>query len=254
MTTINLAHVVAAAKIDPGASQGHKTYPADVQPVEAGLAKLGFLNKAYVDGSYGTLTLSAYKTFQGSLGYSGSDADGYPGFTSLTKLGHASGLFDVTPGTPTPAPAPQPTAWRVAIGLGSVQFIRVGDYSVSATMAAVCKEAGVTAQYWVSGAVTVAGRESSYLVNAINNYDLNAHGPIVADGYPEYCSRGTMQFIAPTFAYNHHPGTSNNIYDGRALMWAFINYTMSSYGVARDGSNLADRVQQADPNRSPRGY
>lgn len=261
MTVVDLSHVAAAAHTDPGASQGHVTYKGDVLPVEQALAKLNFLNKAYVDGSYGTLTLDAYRRLQGSLGYTGADADGIPGFTSLTKLGHASGLFTVTPGS-TPHPTTGGTTGggggavpRITpISLGSVQFTRVADYSVSKVMAEVCAQAGVTSKYWVSGADTVAARESSYQVNAINNYDLNAHGPIVADGYPEYCSRGTLQFIAPTFASNHHSGTSNNIYDGHALCWAFINYTMTSYGVALDGSNLAARVQQADPNRSPRGY
>lgn len=155
---------------------------------------------------------------------------------------------------PPPKPAPGPVVFRTAISLNSVQFVRVADYSISTVMAQVCAQAGVPSTYWVSGAVTVASRESSFDVNAINDYDLNAHGPIVADGYPEYCSRGSLQFIAPTFADNHHAGTSNDIYDGHALCWAFINYTMGNYGVRADGSNLAQQVQQADPNRQPRGY
>lgn len=67
-------------------------------------------------------------------------------------------------------------------------------------------------------------------------------------------SRGVWQFIAPTFAAYHEPGTSTNIHDLVAQACAFINYARGHYGVAADASNLADLIQQADPRRSPRGY
>lgn len=155
--------------------------------------------------------------------------------------------------TPAPTPAPTSNVWA-AIPLSAVQFTRVAEYSCTQVIKDVCAAEGLSTQFWLPGGLTVALRESSYASNAINNYDLNAHGPIVADGYPEYCSRGAWQFIAPTFASYHRPGTSNNIYDGHALFSAFINYTRHVYGVNTSGSNLAANVQQADPNRSPRGY
>ena len=49
----------------------------------------------YVDGSFGTKTVAAYKAWQKKCGYSGSAADGIPGRTSLTKLGAKHG-FGVT--------------------------------------------------------------------------------------------------------------------------------------------------------------
>ncbi|MFE7244406.1 hypothetical protein [Streptomyces sp. NPDC057580] len=70
--TVDLSQLVKAAKIDPKAKQGHKTYAAD--------------------GSYGTLTLAAYAQWQRHLGYKGKAADGVPGIRSLTALGKRHGF------------------------------------------------------------------------------------------------------------------------------------------------------------------
>ncbi|OBH44369.1 transglycosylase [Mycobacterium intracellulare] len=99
---------------------------------------------------------------------------------------------------------------------------------------------------WERGMDLVARRESNYNANAINDWDSNA-----ARGTP---SKGAWQFIAPTFAAYHQPGTSRDIHNLVAQACAFINYAMGRYGVAVDASNLADRIQQADPRRSPKGY
>jgi len=93
--SVSLAHVVYAAKHDPAAAQGHTTYRSEVLLVEKALAAEKLLASQYVDGSYGTKTVSAYTAWQHKLGYSGSDADGIPGKTSLTKLGDKHG-FTVT--------------------------------------------------------------------------------------------------------------------------------------------------------------
>lgn len=92
----------------------------------------------------------------------------------------------------------------------------------------------------------VARRESNYDPKAENHWDSNA-----ARGTP---SKGAWQFIAPTFARYHQPGTSTDIHDLVAQACAFINYARGHYGVAADASNLADRIQQADPRRTPKGY
>jgi hypothetical protein len=90
---VDLSELVRAAKTDPGAPQGHKTYAAGVKLVEAALRAEGYLAKAYAsDGSYGTTTIAAYRKWQRKLGYSGADADGIPGFVSLTKLGNKHGF------------------------------------------------------------------------------------------------------------------------------------------------------------------
>lgn len=99
---------------------------------------------------------------------------------------------------------------------------------------------------WARGMDLVARRESDYDAHAQNNWDSNA-----ARGAP---AKGAFQFIAPTFAAYHEPGTSASIHDLVAQACAFINYAQRRYGVAADASNLADRIQQADPRRGPRGY
>ena len=92
---VDLSKLVTAAKTDPGAAQGHVTYMTGTNLVEAALLKEGLLSKTYAqDGSFGSTTVSAYAAWQRRLGYTGSDADGIPGMTSLKKLGAKHG-FDV---------------------------------------------------------------------------------------------------------------------------------------------------------------
>ncbi|MFB7473975.1 peptidoglycan-binding protein [Kitasatospora sp. NPDC056184] len=91
---VSLAHVVAAARTDPGAAQGHQTYGAEALAVEQALADEGHLEQQWVDGSFGTRTVAAYAAYQRSLGYVGTDADGIPGRRSLERL--ATGRFTVT--------------------------------------------------------------------------------------------------------------------------------------------------------------
>ncbi len=109
---------------------------------------------------------------------------------------------------------------------------------------------------WVNGYLTMAVRESAYNAKQwrVNTVDSNAVGKTVSDGNPFQCSRGAWQCIPQTFAENHQAGTSLSIYDPVANFCASVNYVRSRYGVAADGSNLASKVQQADPNRPPKGY
>lgn len=93
--SVSLKHVVYAAQHDPAAAQGHTTYRAEVLLVEKALRAEGLLASQYVDGSFGSLTVAAYKAWQKRLGYSGSAADGIPGRTSLSKLGSKHG-FTIT--------------------------------------------------------------------------------------------------------------------------------------------------------------
>lgn len=92
---VSLAHVITAARRDPGLPQGGTTHPDDVRPVEAALADEGLLDAYAYDGSYGSRTVAAYAALQRRYGYSGADADGIPGRTSLTRLAAAHG-FTVT--------------------------------------------------------------------------------------------------------------------------------------------------------------
>ena len=76
----------------------------------------------------------------------------------------------------------------------------------------------------------------------------------MSDGAPTNSSRGPAQSIPGTFAAYHQPGTSTSIYEPVANIAASMNYVMGSYGVSPDGSNLAARVAQANPNAAARGY
>ncbi|QIV80004.1 hypothetical protein EXE63_02715 (plasmid) [Mycolicibacterium frederiksbergense] len=106
---------------------------------------------------------------------------------------------------------------------------------------------------WTRGLMTGLARESGFHPDAVNLSDSNAHGARMADGAPAGASRGGLQTIPATFASNHQPGTSRNIYDPVANITAAMNYLMRRYHVARDGSNLSV-VGQFNPRHAPGGY
>jgi hypothetical protein len=92
---VSVAHVATAAKHDPSAAQGHATYRAETLLVEKALHAEGLLDQQYVDGSFGSLTVTAYAKWQRSKAggsYSGTAADGIPGQTSLSKLAARHGF------------------------------------------------------------------------------------------------------------------------------------------------------------------
>jgi hypothetical protein len=88
---VDLSQLVAAARSNPKASGAPVTY-SGVKTVEAALVDSGLLSKTYSDGHYGTTTIAAYAAWQRRLGYTGKEADGIPGKTSLTKLGDKHGF------------------------------------------------------------------------------------------------------------------------------------------------------------------
>ncbi|MER7582943.1 peptidoglycan-binding protein [Kitasatospora sp. NPDC097691] len=92
---VSVAHVVSAARTDPGAEQGHRTYGSEVAIVEQALVDEGLLEQRWADGSFGTRTVAAYAAWQRRCGYEGGAADGIPGQATLHRLGAARG-FSVT--------------------------------------------------------------------------------------------------------------------------------------------------------------
>jgi peptidoglycan hydrolase-like protein with peptidoglycan-binding domain len=88
---VDLSLLVAAAHADPPKSGNPVSY-SGAKVVEVALNKEGLLASNLVDGHFGTSTVAAYAGWQRRLGYSGQDADGYPGMTSLTKLGNKYGF------------------------------------------------------------------------------------------------------------------------------------------------------------------
>lgn len=90
---VSLAKLVKAFKTD-APKKGTPVSYALAEVVEDALVGERLLAKRYADGHAGTATRSAYALYQQRLGYSGDDADGIPGMTSLKRLGKAHG-FDV---------------------------------------------------------------------------------------------------------------------------------------------------------------
>ncbi|MDX2917284.1 N-acetylmuramoyl-L-alanine amidase [Streptomyces sp. NE06-03C] len=95
---VSLKRLRAAALSNPQAVGTPVTY-AGVITVEAALVDEGLLSKRYLDGHYGTTTLTGMSLWQEKCGYRGRKpgqaADGVPGADSLARLAkkHA---FDVT--------------------------------------------------------------------------------------------------------------------------------------------------------------
>lgn len=89
LPTVNMEATVKAAQIDPRRADDTLTPGAksSVLLVEQALQARHLLDAQWVDGYFGTKTIEAYARFQSSLGYSGLDANGLPGKTSLVKLG-----------------------------------------------------------------------------------------------------------------------------------------------------------------------
>ncbi|MFF4177659.1 N-acetylmuramoyl-L-alanine amidase [Streptomyces sp. NPDC001750] len=90
---VDLSLLTAAARRDPVRSGTPVSYTG-ARVVEAALAAEGLLAKKYVDGHFGSATVTAYAAWQRRLGYTGRDADGIPGITTLKRLGKVHG-FDV---------------------------------------------------------------------------------------------------------------------------------------------------------------
>lgn len=240
-------------------SAPHK-WPASADTVRDALKReFPGVDVANDNAVWGAKTTAAYKKWQESLGFTGADASGLPGKTSLTKLAEKYG-FDIRGEFPTSTPG--------RISPNQIDFSGKGSWdSGEAACTRYVREAvkimGLPETHWVRGMVTIAGRETAFNSPQwqINTTDSNArnvselfNGGNAPDGYAGMCSRGMIQAIPQTFARYHQAGTSLKIYDPVASAAAGINYIIQVYGVNRDGSNLTAKVQQADPNRPPRGY
>jgi peptidoglycan hydrolase-like protein with peptidoglycan-binding domain len=86
---VDMEATVLAAQIDPRRADNTLTPGAknSVLAVEQALQARNLLDAKWVDGYFGTTTITAYAAYQKSLGYTGLAANGLPGTTSLTELG-----------------------------------------------------------------------------------------------------------------------------------------------------------------------
>jgi hypothetical protein len=92
---ISLKIVQMCAREDPAKPQGQTTNYNQVIWVQKALELEGILGEndpRWGRGAFGSMTVAAYATWQRRLGYGGSDADGIPGMTSLSKLGAKYGF------------------------------------------------------------------------------------------------------------------------------------------------------------------
>jgi peptidoglycan hydrolase-like protein with peptidoglycan-binding domain len=88
-TTVDMEAVVMAAQIDPRRADTAVTDAAgpSVTYVERALQARGLLAGRFVDGHFGTRTITAYAAWQRSLGLTGLGATGLPNTPSLRALG-----------------------------------------------------------------------------------------------------------------------------------------------------------------------
>jgi peptidoglycan hydrolase-like protein with peptidoglycan-binding domain len=84
---VNMERVLVAAQLDQYRPSNGTTPGAvkSVKRIQRQLRRKGFT--VALDGNFGAQTVSAYAAWQRRLGYSGLDASGMPGVTSLKKLG-----------------------------------------------------------------------------------------------------------------------------------------------------------------------
>lgn len=216
----------------------------DVKATQAALIAVGISIPAGATGFFGEQTRSAYAAWQRMLGLTGSAADGFPGCSSLTKLGARAG-FVVDCRHPGAIP-------KSSVRFSTNSGIAAGEATARAFAEEACDRTGAP-ESWVTGVgnganlLTLMFRESSFNPNAVNRNDVNATGPLQSDGAKLNCSRGYAQVIPDTFAENHQAGTSDRIYDPGANIAAAINYIWRRYGDI-------SRVQQANPHRDPAPY
>jgi hypothetical protein len=95
LPSVDMEAAVKAAQIDPRRPDNKLTPGAksSVLLIEQALAARHLLAKKWVDGYFGTTTVTAYTQFQKSIGLKGLGANGLPGKSSLMKLG--AGRFRV---------------------------------------------------------------------------------------------------------------------------------------------------------------
>ncbi|MCP9276479.1 transglycosylase SLT domain-containing protein [Mycolicibacterium arenosum] len=190
----------------------------------------------------------------------GTPMSGPAGF----PLGNLPGLFTGTtraePGV-VPSRAVGGGSPAAAIGLDDVRFERHdlpgGRAAYRGYIGAALDVMGIedpaARARWTRGLETALARESAFNPHAVNLSDPNAIGARLVDGAPSGSSRGGLQMIPATFASNHQPGTSTNIYDPVANLSAAMNYLMRRYHVRPDGTNLVS-VAQFDPHQNGQGY
>ncbi|MBG0566037.1 peptidoglycan-binding domain-containing protein [Actinoplanes aureus] len=165
LPAVDMEMVLLAAQVDPPKTGTGVTTGAGahVLEVERALNAKGLLAASAVDGHFGTSTIAAYAAWQRSLGYSGADANGRPGATSLARLGE--GRFTVTrtvsAGSPTSTYGGKQVNTRTRdmlaaadATLGWSLTLDQGSYSTSDPTSAGTHDGGGAADLAVGGLTT----------------------------------------------------------------------------------------------------
>jgi chemotaxis protein histidine kinase CheA len=269
-----------SASAERAAKAGAANPRGDVKLVQRALENVMGRSSKDPHGIFDEDTQRLFNQFRREkLKFAGISASAKPGAKGLAALGRRSKLFRVRTGSMVEVDEKSAPTTPAKISARDVTYKRCTTPSspenIRTWIRQACKKAGATpSSAWVKGYKTIISRESGGNPNACNVWDSNAKTPpgfrkvkdfgdgytrqgrIKLNGRPTHfqCSRGIVQCIPQTFAHNHARGTSRNIYDPVASIAASMRYVRSRYNVAKNGSNLARKVQQADPTRDPKGY
>ncbi|KUL44735.1 hypothetical protein ADL22_12385 [Streptomyces sp. NRRL F-4489] len=207
------------ASDEPGSTSAEAGAGND-NPAATGASTTGAITNAY--GSVSEIEALAASLFSGGRGPSGSGASKKGGSGSEDAGAAAdSGGYSWGAINGRYTKVPPPPGWvRAAIQRG---------------MAAK----GVSGAAWARGLTTIAYRESGYRKDARNDWDANAQ-----HGDP---SVGLFQVIGSTFAAYRAKSLPNDRTDPAASTAAAIGWIKARYGSI-------GKVQQADPDRPPKGY
>lgn len=194
-----------------------------------------------------TAQASPASVFRG-MGGSGMGSGGMPSMGSAGGV-PGMGMFSRLPGMLASQNARDTNASDDSNRAFPSSFTGQGAENVRTAIRAALDRKGIrepaARARWEAGMMLVSRRESNFR-DVMNGADSNARA-----GNP---SGGPFQFIRTTYHAYQEPGTSSNFRDTYGQACAFINYATRHYGVSLDGSDLAARIQQADPRRSPKGY
>jgi hypothetical protein len=125
--TVDMETLVIAAQLDQyrpnnGITPGGAD---DVQQVQRALRSKGY--DVAVDGNFGAQTTAAYARWQRQLGFSGLDANGLPGQTSLQRLGF-------TLANAVSAPGPRTTYSGVRLNTRTIDMLKATGRNLGCTL------------------------------------------------------------------------------------------------------------------------
>jgi putative peptidoglycan binding protein len=125
--TVDMEKLVIAAQLDQYRPNNGVTPGGgdDVRLVQRTLRSKGY--GVAVDGNFGSQMTAAYARWQRSLGYSGLDANGLPGKTSLQRLGF-------TLANPVTAPGPRTTYSGVKLNTRTIAMLKAAGGRLRCTL------------------------------------------------------------------------------------------------------------------------